>query len=242
MLAREQARRQLQPKPIPAPKSNVIDGVPHRLSWLDRHPSDQYGPLPEQRRMCCSCGWVDPSNRLSDISAINHANAHIDALQRADVLKQQKAVRTAATARAAAQHQANAARRAARSPEQKRKERRQGVVAISIIAAVILAIVVPIALHKPNSYRDGVQWAQEQEQLSGPLGQEFPGCDRSYMVASTTDQVTDFNDPKAYFTGAGEPGDNYPQWRAGCESTDNAGLYYNTLPNNGNNVQHMSTG
>jgi hypothetical protein len=159
--------------------------------------SDEFGPLPDQRRMRCSCGWVDPSNRFSDISAINHANAHISGLQRVETLQRQSAARQAAVARRAAKRKADTARRAARTPEQKCRDWRAGLFLVVILGGAGTGIGLWVSHTQNNRYEDGYNYAMAN--AGHGLSADPPACWKFAMVNY-----------------AQEPHDNYTQWRAGC--------------------------
>lgn len=52
----------------------TVDGVTHKLSWLDR--SDR------NYRLRCSCGWSDPTRQVDDFTAVKTGNAHIRGILR----------------------------------------------------------------------------------------------------------------------------------------------------------------
>ena len=66
---------------MPRQAMATVNGVTHRLKWLDRNSG---------WRMGCSCGWADPKLRGSQSSAINAGNAHITGARRAARTPHQK--------------------------------------------------------------------------------------------------------------------------------------------------------
>lgn len=163
---------------MPRQAMATVNGVTHRLKWLDRNSG---------WRMGCSCGWADPKLRGSQSSAINAGNAHI-----------------------------TGARRAARTPHQKRQDQ---VVRRFVAVAIGLAIVVALIVHFINaatrtSYDDGYAWGQAE--TVGIISKTAPSCSQSEMVSSGP-----VNDPNFVYnrpSGADQPNDNFAQWQAGCEA------------------------
>lgn len=92
------------------------------------------------------------------------------------------------------------------------------VIVFLVIGAVVL-LVWGVRQLTRTSYGDGRNWALRWEY--GFAGVEpFPGCKQSYMMSSgyvDTPQAGVFS-KRVY--GAGEPGDNYAQWKAGCLSAE----------------------
>jgi hypothetical protein len=134
-------------------------------------------------RMGCSCGWVDSQLRLSQRSAINVGNAHV-----------------------------KGARRAGRTPQQKRQDDIRTKI---VLVIVVLAIVVAIGVHffdvaTRNAYNDGYQWGE-----ANTIHTTAPSCSQSEMASSG-----DVSDSNFIFTkpqGDDKPNDNFSQWHHGCE-------------------------
>lgn len=95
-------------------------------------------------------------------------------------------------------------------------ERLRGIVVLVVLVGIVVAIVAAWNHFNHSAYRDGRSWALTWR-TAWTIPQPFPGCKHSYMTTSQNQQI----EPPgggADVSGAGEPNDNYAQWRAGCES------------------------
>lgn len=96
-------------------------------------------------------------------------------------------------------------------------ERRAAIIGIVVLVALAVGLGVSMWTQgRPSAYQDGLSWARTwRTALTRP--QSFPGCKLSYMASPESRQI-ERPGHGADFSAAGEPDDNYPQWRAGCES------------------------
>jgi hypothetical protein len=161
----------------------TVAGVSHRLNWVDRHAG---------YRMRCSCGWVDSTRRSSETNALNVANGHIRSVQKAEA-KKRTAVRVA---------ESNA-KRAAMTPQERRKTMIPGIIVLVVAAALATVIGIVVYHDLNNPYTDG----QNYGGWHGGAFQTTTNCSGADMVS------------------AGDPNDNYSEWAAGCRNGAN-------LPNN----------
>lgn len=94
------------------------------------------------------------------------------------------------------------------------------------VLAFLVILVVALIVHgiqslTRTSYGDGRNWVLQYEYgyhfMIGKQLEVFPGCKYEYMASRGFVQTPQsiFNDS---VQGAGEPGDNYAQWRKGCLS------------------------
>lgn len=135
--------------------------------------------------MACACGWADPTRHGARNQAVNSANSHLHALQKAE-----------ANQTRAAQRAQRRAQIATWAPEKRRNYRIAqvlgAVVAVALVG-LIIGLIVAANVHG-KSWEDGYNYEISNNSVLGP-----PGCSRTNM------NTTRFS------------GDNYSQWRAGCQ-------------------------
>ena len=191
-------------QPLPQRAMATVGGVTHRLSWLDRHAG---------YRMRCSCGWADAAVRSTERSAINNGNSHVVGVRRAEVTRQQAAVKEQ-------RRRAQMAKTPQQRQSDKRKTTRRVGIAVLVIAALITVDVLLSHLGH-NSYNDGYAWGNAN--VDGVIVKTGPACLRIEMTSSS-DNLSDPNYIIEKKEGAGQPNDNFKQWRAGCEAGVRAAL------------------